>query len=171
MAIEMDVPGMGAMRLEVLVLDYNGTVADRGRMLEGVDARIRALCHVMEVHILTADTFGTVRAEAESLFAEEMAAGRLFVDILLPAAERPGKDEGQAKLDMLRRFGAGRSCAMGNGRNDEAMLEAAALSFGVMGREGCSPKALAASDIAVADIRHALDILLEPRCGIATLRL
>ena len=34
--IEIDVPGFGALRLEHLVLDYNGTLACDGMLLEGV---------------------------------------------------------------------------------------------------------------------------------------
>ena len=55
------IPGYGAVRIEHLVLDYNGTLAVDGRLLPGVRARLRALARTLEVHVLTADTFGTVR--------------------------------------------------------------------------------------------------------------
>ena len=35
------IPGFGALRLEHLVLDYNGTLALDGRLLRGVGPRLR----------------------------------------------------------------------------------------------------------------------------------
>lgn len=170
MALRFNVPGMGDMELSALVLDYNGTIADRGRLLPGVADRLRGLAGDLEIHVFTADTFGTVKAELEAALGPEMAAGRLVVDIIPPADQRPGLDEGEAKLSMLETLGASNCCAMGNGRNDAAMLAASGLSFCILGREGCFPGALSASHILCRDILDALDMLAESRCCIATLR-
>lgn len=171
MALRLDIPGQDALELEHLVLDYNGTIADRGRILDGVPERLRELCSLLKVHIITADTFGTVRAEAEKLFGPQMKAGLLSVDILPAKSDRPGRNEAEAKLDMINALGSGKCCAMGNGRNDVLMLEAAGLSFVVAGREGCCSKALMAADVTVASIVDALDLLLAPQCCVATLRI
>ena len=40
------IPGFGALRLEHLVLDYNGTLALDGRLLRGVRPRLRRLAPV-----------------------------------------------------------------------------------------------------------------------------
>ncbi|MBQ4615598.1 MAG: HAD family hydrolase [Mailhella sp.] len=171
MPLEFEVPGLGERRITSLVLDYNGTIADRGHLLPGVAERLRALSEVLDVHVFTADTFGTVRDELARELMREMNDGRVAVDIIPPKDKRPGKNEGEAKLDMLSALGAGHCCAIGNGRNDVLMLEAAGLSFCVMGREGCSPAAMMASQIACRDILEALDLLLDPRCCIATMRI
>ncbi|WP_298066862.1 ATPase P [uncultured Mailhella sp.] len=165
-ALTLDIPGRGRLRLDVLVLDYNGTIAGGGVLLPGVSERLRRLARKMEIHVLTADTFGTVRSALE----QEWGTDGLVVDILPPREARPYRDEGQAKLSVVERLGRQRCCAIGNGRNDTLMLEAAALSFGVLGREGAWFAALARADIVVTDVLDALDLLLDPRGIVATLR-
>ncbi|MCQ2444969.1 MAG: ATPase P [Mailhella sp.] len=166
----MAVPGFGDLHITHVVLDYNGTVADRGILLPGVAERIRRLCAAVRVHVVTADTFGTVRAELGSALAGELASGALSVDVLPQACERSGMDEAQAKIAMLESIGAERCAAVGNGRNDALMLRGAALGLCVMGREGCGPAALAAADIVTSSIHDALDLLLDGACIRATLR-
>ncbi len=166
----LDIPGQGTIALEALVLDYNGTIADRGELLPGVAERLRVLCGLLEVHVLTADTFGTVRSSLARELGAEMASGALAVDIISPRDQRAGRSEAQAKLEILNTLGRERCCAMGNGRNDTLMLEVAALSFGVVGREGSCPQTLAKAHIVVNSILDALDLLLQPRCIVATLR-
>ena len=41
--IEIDIPGFGILRLEHLVLDYNGTIAVDGQPVQGVKERLIAL--------------------------------------------------------------------------------------------------------------------------------
>jgi len=41
--LEIDIPGTGLLRLQHLVLDYNGTLATDGALLPGVDERARTL--------------------------------------------------------------------------------------------------------------------------------
>lgn len=171
MALRFNVPGMGPKEISVLVLDYNGTIADRGHLLPGVAERLRRLAEELEIHVFTADTFGTVKAELSEALGMEMASGRIAVDIIPQATQRPGLDEGGAKLRMLEALGAVNCCAMGNGRNDVAMLSAAELSFCILGREGCFPGALNAAQILCRDILEALDMLTETQCCIATLRI
>lgn len=55
------IPGWKTLQLSHLVLDYNGTLAFDGRLLDGVKERLIALAASVTVHILTADTFGSVR--------------------------------------------------------------------------------------------------------------
>ncbi len=64
--IAIDIPGFGALRLEHLVLDYNGTLAADGELLPGVGEALRALARDVRIHAITADTFGR---------AAEMLAG------------------------------------------------------------------------------------------------
>jgi soluble P-type ATPase len=60
--------------------------------------------------------------------------------------------------------------AIGNGRNDVAMLEAAALGIAVLGPEGTAGGAVAAADVVARSVQEALALLTEPRALTATLR-
>lgn len=73
------------------------------------------------------------------------------------------------KAELVGRLGAESVIAVGNGRNDVAMLTAA-LGIAVLGAEGCAGAALRAADVVVPSISDALDCLLEPRRLVATLR-
>jgi soluble P-type ATPase len=82
----------------------------------------------------------------------------------------PAEGQAEAKLAFIERLGPGECVAIGNGRNGRAMLAAAALGIAVVGREGAAVEALHACDIAVRDAADALELLLEPRRLLATLR-
>ena len=59
---------------------------------------------------------------------------------------------------------------MGNGANDVSMLRECALGICVLGREGVAAEAMMASDVVTPDINAALDLLLNPKRLIASLR-
>ena len=155
--------GRAPLHLRHLVLDYNGTLACRGRLLPGVVERLRALGELVAVHVITLDTFGSARAE----LAGELAAGN---GVSLDVVDGCAGGEAEAKLALLQSLGPDRCWAVGNGANDGLMLEAAALSICVMGREGCAVDTLRRAHICVADIGDALDLLLYPESCAATLR-
>ncbi len=56
--IELTIPGRGALRIEHLVTDVNGTLAVDGVLIDGLVRRIASLRDRLEVHMLTADTHG-----------------------------------------------------------------------------------------------------------------
>ena len=56
--IEVQVPGFGALVLEHLVLDFNGTLACDGELLPGVAERLAALAPKLSIHVLTGLTAG-----------------------------------------------------------------------------------------------------------------
>ena len=60
--------------------------------------------------------------------------------------------------------------AVGNGRNDRKMIEAAALGIALIQREGSAVETLVCADVAAADILDALALLQYPKRLIATLR-
>lgn len=61
--LTIDIPGRGALGIAHVVCDYNGTIAVDGRLVNGVAQRVRRIAEFAQVSVLTADTFGTVRAE------------------------------------------------------------------------------------------------------------
>lgn len=156
MSVVVAIPGGPDLELRYLVLDYNGTVALDGRLAEGVARRLEALGKQLQIHVLTADTFGRARIELDG------------VDCSVVVLE--GADEHRQKAEYVDRLGAASVAAIGNGRNDRTMLERAALSIAVLGPEGLATEALAAADIAVPDPIAALELLLNPRRIAATLR-
>ena len=60
--------------------------------------------------------------------------------------------------------------AMGNGANDALMLERSALGIAVVGPEGASLTALQKARLVVGDINSGLDLLLNTKRLVATLR-
>ena len=153
--ISIEVPGRGVLGFEHLVLDLNGTLATDGIVSEPVAGRLRELLSRVQVHLVTADTFGTASA---------LEALGLHILILGPG------DQVEAKASFIRKLGASRTVAIGNGMNDEGMLREAALGIVVIGREGAAARALMAADLVVPSIEDGLDLLRFPRRLVATLR-
>lgn len=153
MAVRVEIPGRPNLDLDVLLVDVNGTLTTRGELVDGVAERCALLRERLEIVLLSADTYGTLGA----------VAGELQVEARLAAGATD-------KLRELERCGAARCVAMGNGSNDVEMLAAAALGIAVMGAEGASSAALAAADVVCRSSVEALDLLLEPRLLVATLR-
>ena len=65
--IKVEIPGRETLMIDHVVLDYNGTVAVDGILLEELKPRLQALLKEVSVTVLTADTYGTVRAQCEPL--------------------------------------------------------------------------------------------------------
>jgi soluble P-type ATPase len=151
--ISVDIPGETALEIEHLLLDVNGTLTDRGKMLPGVGRKISRLRRACKVHLLTADTFGTLAEVAQSLGVE----GRQI-------------SSGAEKRDFALELGPDICAAIGNGRNDAEMLTAVRLGIVVLGPEGLSSSALSAADVLCPSIEVALNLLLEPKALSATLR-
>jgi soluble P-type ATPase len=156
--LEITIPNHPDLRLQHLVLDYNGTLAIDGQLIEGVPARLAALADLLRLHIITADTFGTVRA----------ALGDLPCELAILPTDRP---QDAAKRDYVAQLGAESVVAIGNGRNDRLMLQAAALGVAVVQAEGAALDALLAAAVVAPDILSALDLLTHPLRLAATLRL
>ncbi|MDR3561464.1 MAG: ATPase P [Negativicutes bacterium] len=154
--LSIDIPGRGKLELKHLVCDYNGTLAFDGTLLEGVQEKLQALSSKVSIHVLTGDTFGTAQEQLSPLDINLM---------ILPV-----KDQGIAKEDYLRTLGAAGVVAIGNGSNDRHMLNSAALGIAVMGGEGVAMNTLTRADLVVQSVQLALDLLLEPRRLIASLR-
>ena len=136
-----------------LVLDLNGTLTNRGVLIEGVAERLARLGARLEVHVLSADTFGTLAAVTADLGARVHPV-----------------DTGEEKVRHVAALEADRCAAIGNGANDAAMLEAAALGIAVVGPEGAAASAVRSADVVCASILDALDLLLDERALVATLR-
>ena len=153
---EITIPGYKTLQLSQLVLDFNGTLACDGRLLEGVAERLNALAPEMKIHVVTADTFGTVRQQ--------------LAEIPCDVVVLPVENQDTAKRDFVGQLDADATVAVGNGRNDRLMLKAAALGIAVVQEEGAAVETVIAADIVCPDILSALDLLDHPKRLIATLR-
>ena len=61
--LDIKIPGAQPLRLSHLILDYNGTLACGGAIFKEVAERLEILAKYLEIHIVTADTFGSVRTQ------------------------------------------------------------------------------------------------------------
>lgn len=156
MPIRLPIPDYGQLDVTKVLFDLNGTLARDGIIAESTRQRLVALGQELELHVLSADTHGTLEAQIEGL--------------PLQAQRVPETGGREAKRAFLMALGAGQTIAVGNGRNDVAMLEAAIVGIAVIGPEGAATEALRAADIVFTDIDTALDSLIHPRRLLATLR-
>ena len=154
--LQISIPGRADLRLEHLVMDYNGTLACDGLLLPGVRECMEALSDRVRIHVLTADTFGKARAGLEGLPCE--------LSIL------PPENQDKGKLAYVKRLGAAGAVCVGNGRNDMLMLKAAALGIAVVQEEGASVQTAMAADVICPNISSALQLLTSPLRLTATLR-
>lgn len=154
--LTVEIPGYGVLQIEHLVLDFNGTLACDGVLIEGVAYRLRVLASSLSVHVVTADTFGKASAALAGL--------PCAISILGP------DHQDSAKLAYVVRLGCERTVCIGNGRNDRSMLKAAALGIAVVQVEAAAAETLAAADVISSSITDALDLLAHPLRLVATLR-
>lgn len=154
--IEITIPGRGALSLEHLVMDVNGTLTLDGILLDGVIRRIGSLRSRLNIHLLTADTHGRQSVIDELL---NLRAVRL----------KPGSEQAQ-KAEYIRSLGEEHVVAIGQGANDAEMLKTAALGICVMSLEGLAAETLLSADLFMPDILSALDLFDKPLRLIASLR-
>lgn len=143
----------GSASVHRLVLDFTGTLSLDGALLPGVADRLRALSSDLRITVLTADTFGTAREVLRDLPVQ--------VQIIR---------DGSHKADVVSGMDPEGVIAIGNGRNDVAMMKVAKVGIAVVGPEGAAAELLAAADIVTRDILDALDLVANPLRLRATLR-
>ena len=158
--IRIDIPGFGPLTVDSMVSDYTGTLSLGGKVSVAVERRLARLAELMDIHILTADTFGTVRREVGHL--------PVTIHLLEPAQQDVQKQRFVAAMSTAR------VAAFGNGNNDRLLLaevkSAGGLSIAVDNGEGCAVETLLAASLLVTGAGNALDLLLEPDRLKATLR-
>ncbi len=154
--IELRIPGRGVVRLRHLVCDVNGTLAVEGELIDGMILRLRRVRDRLHLHLLTADTHGRQARIDQQLGVQAVRI-------------RPGQEKAQ-KAAYVRQLGREGVIAIGQGANDAAMLQEAAIGICVLSPEGSAVEALLAADLVVPDIHTALDLIEHPIRLIASLR-
>ncbi|MEA1974019.1 MAG: ATPase P [Bacillota bacterium] len=152
----INVPQTGKYHIENIVFDYNGTIANDGIIIDGILKRIVDLSKNFNVHIITADTFNTVK--------ESFKGTNVNVYII-------DKDFGsEQKEKFIDKLGFDKTIALGNGRNDQLMLKKSIISIAVLNDEGVSVKAINSADFLIKDINNFFDMIEKPKKMIAILR-
>ncbi len=145
--IKIEIPGRDTLSIENVVLDYNGTIAVDGHVIEPLKERLRLLQKQVNIIVLTADTYGTVRAECEPL--------GLRVETF------PRSEAAACKAEIVKGLDGGTAC-FGNGFNDIAMFDLCDLAVAVIEGEGMCAELLSHADVLVTSACGGLDLLLKP---------
>jgi P-type E1-E2 ATPase len=154
--LEIDIHGFGAVKLEHLVSDFTGTLSFNGKLIPGVEERLNKLASLIDIHVLTSDTFGTARSELKNVRCETHVLKGEYHDL--------------QKEEYVENLGTTSVVAFGNGNNDRKMLRVARIGIAVDEGEGCAVDIMMAGDVHVTSIINGLDLLLNPKRLKATLR-
>lgn len=152
----INIPGFKNIEIKNLVLDYNGTIANNGQLIDGVDTLINKIAENIQVFVITADTFGTVEIQLKNTNCKVLKI--------------TNDNQKLQKLALVQKLNANNTVAFGNGRNDELMLKEAVIGIGILENEGIYTKNLLCADIICKNIVNAFELLLTPNKLIATLR-
>ena len=153
--LTIKIPGREELNLSHLILDYNGTIAEDGEIIESIRPRLAELSKDLTICVITADTHGTAAKKCEGLPLEVLTF--------------PTTEVGKIKAEEAQKLTGG-VITIGNGFNDIQMSDVADLSICVMAKEGCCGALLMHTDVVVTSIHDALDLLLKTGRLRATLR-
>ena len=153
--LNIQIPGREELVLNHLILDYNGTIAEDGEIIDSIRPRLAELSKELSIYVITADTHGTAAKKCEGLPLQVLTF--------------PTTEVGKIKAEEVTKLEGG-VITIGNGFNDIQMSDAADLSICVIGKEGCCGALLAHTDVVVTSIEDALDLLLKTGRLRATLR-
>ncbi len=158
--IHIEIPGFGSREIHAIVSDYTGTLSSGGKLVPGVREKLLELLELVDIHVVTSDSYGKAAQELEGILAPH---------ILTPQGRHDVE-----KQEYLKRFDPQHVAAFGNGNNDRLLLkrvkEAGGLAVAVDNGEGCAIDALLNTHILILGAVNALNLLLEPTGCKATLR-
>jgi soluble P-type ATPase len=161
--VRIDVPHFGSFHIKRVISDYTGTHSLDGKLTPGVIQRLRALHRLVDIDIVTSDSFGM----AERELSKVPLTPRILSNTDVPADHQ--------KKEIALQHDLRGVAAFGNGRNDRLLLEAAkqggGLAIAVDNGEGCALDALLSAHIFITGSENALDLLLNATRLKATLRL
>ena len=153
---EINIPNYKKLAISNIVLDYNGTIAKDGVLKKKVKKLVLLLSKDYSIHIITADTFGSVH--------KQVAEFDVKVKVLI------SDNHTKEKALYIKKLGKKSCVAFGNGNNDAQMLQKAALGIAIIGDEGCATATLIQSDLVCKSIDDALELFVNSKRLIATLR-
>ncbi|MDY0131476.1 MAG: ATPase P [Desulforegulaceae bacterium] len=154
--IKISIPGIKDIEIENILLDYNGTIATDGEPLPGIKERFEKLSKISKIHLITADTHGSVKEKLKNYDCKIKVIS--------------GKNQDTLKLEYLEEIGKNKTAAIGNGLNDRLMLKHSKLGICIIGEEGAFSQSIINSDLVVQSPNHALDLFLKKNRLTAGLR-
>ncbi len=152
----LEIPGRGQIKIKNVMLDYNGTIAIDGHLIKGADKTINELADIINFHVITADTYGSVKKE--------------LVNVNCKVVKIPEKKQDRSKLDYLLTLGKETTLCVGNGKNDRLMLKESVLGIALVQDEGLCVEALLSADIVCKSIIDVFAYFKNPNRIKATLR-
>ena len=121
--IKTQIPGWGELAIENLILDFNGTIAKDGRVMDGVKELLEKIHDQgVTIYIVTADTNGTVMEEC----------AKLPVEVKIFDSDTVARD----KRCLCQSLGCERTASIGNGKNDIQVFPVSVFSIAVIGNAG-----------------------------------
>ena len=152
----LEIPGRETVEIKDVVLDYNGTIAIDGKLIDGVAELVNELAGDINFHIITADTYGSTEKE--------------LANINCKVVKIPKEKQDSSKLDYLLKLGKENTLCVGNGKNDKLMLKESVISIALIQDEGVCVESLLAADIACKSIMDVFAYFKIPNRIKATLR-
>jgi soluble P-type ATPase len=154
--ITIEITGMKTVEIQHLVLDFNGTLAFDGHLIQGVQSLLETLAKSVSVHVITADTFGSVKNELSEIPCNIVITG--------------DKNQQLEKMNFVKTLGCTHVAAFGNGANDALMLKTARIGIALLQKEGTTAETLVSSHIVCHSITDALELFIHTDRLRATLR-
>lgn len=153
--MQFSIPGSAEpLIINSLILDLNGTLAIDGKVIEGVAERIQVLRErSLRLFLFTGDTHGNAQKIADELGLE--------VRVTRNADEKAAE---AMKLDP------GTCATIGNGKIDAKLFRTVRLRIATLQAEGVHIDTLLAADIVVPSILDALELFINEKRLVATLR-
>lgn len=152
--MNFEIPGQGNVDIKTLILDLNGTLAVNGQLVEGVKEKLDSLKEKgLQIILFSGNTRGNAQQIANELGIDFQQASN--------AAQ---------KSKLIEKYEPMKCVTIGNGLIDEMILNKARIAIVTIQAEGVHIKSLMAADIAVPNIHDALELLLDEKKIIATLR-
>jgi soluble P-type ATPase len=141
--IAIEIPGFGERVIHTVISDYTGTLSCHGKLSPGVRPLLLRLAKLVDIEIITADTYGTAHQQLK--------------EIVLPHMLRTKRQDVE-KRTFTRKFDLRHVAALGNGNNDRLMLAAVktgGLAIAVDNGEGCSVDALVHAHVFISGAANA----------------
>lgn len=154
--INISIPGFKDICIRNIVFDYNGTLAEDGKVSDRTMEMLLILKEHLNVYVATADTYGNVAAE--------------FAGTDIEIRKFPSNRASLFKKETVISLGPCETMCVGNGVNDIEMSKECILSVAVIGPEGCSGKLISNCDIAVKSVDDVFHMLNKTDRIKATLR-
>lgn len=152
--MKYDVPGVGIIEINTIVLDLNGTLSVCGEIPEGVKEKIDILRKKGCTFILfTGDQRGTAKEICSDL--------GIKYEVAKNAQEKEG---------LFRTLDAETTAAIGNARIDIGTLKLAKVAVGTLQAEGMHTGIIPYVDALFHSIGDALDFFIDPDIFKATMR-